>query len=481
MNKEVFLCAEEEYIREPSLMGLSGEAIISQPWLKVFSDVSLLRNCVQKIGASCEVWIIRSESFDAINLAAALKKDNEKHQVYIVDSKASGSLLSRSQIAGVNKVLGQNEFIRRYCDKKQKYLSFMEEDIWEGNQGISAKSSGFNFQEAGTHFQENIALSETSFLPVIKPKGIKEEGNQENEKTQVFKELKVTNAKESLGNKEVKFPSKKNSSLVSEKRNVFVVAGGGGGCGKSTISALLGVQLNQKGLRTIVFDGDLQFGDIHYFYGKKRAFYLEDVIQNPELITRKQIDIDGFPVLVAPPRKLEYSEALTNQFVELVKYASQIFDVVVVNTGAWWTDLNISLFEQATKILFLLDQRPSSLRICKHALDLCYRCAIPRSSFLFLMNKCGRKALFSSVDAEYALQGAQVVAIQDGGREVDELMGCNCLNQLISSKNPLSTSLEKALVHILPELQKYQREDKTRTKVTKRKAKRSFQKKRRMA
>ena len=123
-----------------------------------------------------------------------------------------------------------------------------------------------------------------------------------------------------------------------------------------------------------------------------------------------------------------------------------------MNTGSLWGEQHAVLVERASRVLFLVDQRASSLQACKRALSLCERCGIPTGQFLFAVNRCKRGAPLSSIDAACLLQGASVVELRDGGRAVDELMAVGQPLGLIQDENPLCVSLENVLADILPGL-----------------------------
>ncbi|WP_278853535.1 P-loop NTPase family protein [Gordonibacter pamelaeae] len=106
--------------------------------------------------------------------------------------------------------------------------------------------------------------------------------------------------------------------------------------------------------------------------------------------------------------------------------------------------------ERCSKALFLVDQRPSSLRACRHALELCSRCGIATGPFLFAANRCAKGAPLTSIDVSCALRGAPAVELRDGGGEVEELLGAGQPLDLIAAKNDLCTSLEHVLVDLLP-------------------------------
>lgn len=99
------------------------------------------------------------------------------------------------------------------------------------------------------------------------------------------------------------------------------------------------------------------------------------------------------------------------------------------------------MLERASKSLFIVDQRPSSLSATKQAIELCTRCGIATTSFLFAVNRCKKGVLYSAIDVSCALGGVSVAEITDGGIDVDNaFMSQNPLD-LIESKNSFAISM----------------------------------------
>jgi Flp pilus assembly CpaE family ATPase len=117
------------------------------------------------------------------------------------------------------------------------------------------------------------------------------------------------------------------------------------------------------------------------------------------------------------------------------------FDVVVINTGSTWADYHAQLLENCDSVLFVLDQRASSIRSTKHALELCMRLGIARTNFTFLLNKSSKTAAFSALDISCALDGERVVEIKDGGNEVEELLGAGHMEELLDTNDDYVQSI----------------------------------------
>ena len=135
------------------------------------------------------------------------------------------------------------------------------------------------------------------------------------------------------------------------------------------------------------------------------------------------------------------------QFLDDVSGA---FDVIIANTGAAWAEQHAVLLERCSAALFLIDQRASSVRACRHALELCARCGIASGPFQFAVNRCAKGAPLTPVDVSSALQGAPVFEIKDGGRDVEDYLGGGAAAELLDTRNDFCTSLEHVMKSLLP-------------------------------
>ena len=238
---------------------------------------------------------------------------------------------------------------------------------------------------------------------------------------------------------------------AGEKRaSLITVVSGSGGAGKSAVSAVAAATLASMGVKTLLLDCDFQFGDMRELLGAKRAYGVDEVLSGAVSLSDLPRDEQGL-CLIAAPRRLEQSEAITHELPELLDSAMAHFDAIVANTGANWGEQHAVLLERSSRALFLVDQRVSSLRACKHAVELCARCGIAASPFLFVANRCSKRSLFSSIDVSCAMQGAHAAELKDGGAEVEQALGTGLAYDLVSSRNPFAQSVRELMGEVLGE------------------------------
>lgn len=418
MSSKIALCADIDSLRDPNELGIIGEDILDQNWIIPFADACMARKYLRDHQVA-ETWVISSESVDGINLAAALKKDNASNNVKLLVSSPSGSEMSRCQSAGITPICGSHEFAHLYTKKKMDSSQTFGLSGALKDQTVQVRRINREPERA----VETIEIDEISDIANIEEPP----------------PLAATSAE----NMSI-VPQRKSITSSTEGAHIVTVISGSGGTGKSSLTALCSLLAQRKGIRTLVLDADFQFGDLKFLLGYKDGLNVDDILEHPEQI-ETLLKADTWPVLLSAPPQLEHSEMMEERITELLALLKPHFDLIVINTGAFWSELQLQLLEASNEVFFLIDQRPSSVRACNHALDLCARCGIATTSFSYLLNFCSKKSLLSSLDVSCALKGAQVHEIRDGGGEVGELLGAGMADKLSRLNNPFCSSVEKLL------------------------------------
>ena len=412
MTDLVALCADATCLQHPETLGLAGESLASQEWLRLFTSGSEVRRFLREDDSVKEVWVASCDDVAPINLAAALKRDRADRCVCLVAFEGTGSLKSRASAAGIDASLTRQAFVDRYA--RRKHRSAGEDCLKDAEARERALAS---LGRAAPPRTADGARERASG-----PSSLSGEGSQPRRATA---------------------PIRKGAGFL------MPVVSGSGGAGKSTVAALSALLAQRLGHRTLLLDFDLQFGDMPELLGKEAVLAVDDVLAAPARIERLGAE-EGFPALLAAPKRLEQSEAVAARASELLDQLLARFDVVVCNTGAAWAEQHAVLLERSSTALFLIDQRASSLRACRHALDLCARCGIATGPFQFAVNRCAKNALFTSIDVSCALHGAPVIELAEGGGDVEELLGVGMPMELLASRNALCASIEEMLRDALP-------------------------------
>lgn len=414
----IVLCADRESLVRPMLIGLDEASLDGKEWLVSIPDAGEAREFISGNDDVDEAWVVGSDDLEGVNLAAALRKDRPELPIFLIVFNANGSELSRAAQAGVTGSLSATEFCRKY-DTEVRRRSLMAEAV-------------------GLELEPDMGVATAPAPPALAATGAPG----------------IEGADKAPGSKSEAAAAATPSRAVPKREgNAFVVSflSGSGGVGKSTVAAIAAYRAASKGFSTVVVDCDFQFGDLHQIMGDGQAVTIDDVLAEPYAIDALAKATDqGAPALIAAPSRLERSEALAGHLGELLEVCASGFEVVLVNTGASWTESHAQLLEGSAASVFLMDQRASSVHACRHALDLCMRLGIASAPFVFALNRCKRGALFSSVDIANALAGAHVFEIKDGGPEVEEMLGAGLASELAATKNELCASVDAMLDELLP-------------------------------
>ena len=399
MDCSVVLCADSASIRYPEIIGLSGEDLEAQSWLKAFSSASEARRFIQRHPVET-VWVTGSDDIDPVNGAAAFKKDMARGNVILVTDDPSCSLQSRATRADIDAVVTAREFAIQYGAEKQRRR---------------------RVRTGGSH----------SVVPLRSERARADAAR-----------VQTADARR------IMLPQV--ARPAARQAFVMPVLSGSGGSGKSTVSVLSALLAQARGYRTLLLDLDMQFGDLAAVLSIDDPLRLDDAVDCPERLGQLKA-IGGIPSFIAAPRHLERAEELASALPWLFDTVQADYDVIIANTGGFWAEQHAVMLERSSRALFLIDQRPSSLQSCRRAIELCTRCNIATSPLLFAVNRCAKGALYTSIDISCSLNGASAIELRDGGREVEEFVFGGQPLELLGMQNELCESLSRVLADVLPE------------------------------
>lgn len=421
----VALCADAASLQHPEALGLAGENLITQRWLRLFSSAEEARTFLRDDHAVDEVWVASSDEVAPINLAATLKRDRPDRLVGMLSFQETGSLKSRVSATGIDASLTRQAFLGRYALRKQAAGGAG----YANPQSVASPAGGVSVQQEASSMRMPVAAPASA--PSLKM-------------PTMGASTATTQVHAMPGALACAAPAMSGKSAF-----LLPVVSGSGGAGKSTVAVLSALLAQRLGYNTLLLDFDLQFGDMPALLGVQNALGMDEVLAAPARLA--QLTSEGSrPALLAAPKRLEDAEAVVEHAPHLLGQLMERFDLIVANTGAAWAEQHAVLLERSSRALFLVDQRPSSLRACRQALDLCARCGIATNPFLFAVNRCAKNAPFTSIDVSCALGGSHVAELKEGGPDVEELLAAGAPYDLLESRNDLCTSLERLLLEVLP-------------------------------
>ena len=395
MTPKVVLCADSFSLHYPEVLGLGDLQLDTQEWLAALSDGEEARAYVAEHGEIAEVWVLGCDDMEAINLAAAIKADCRE--------ASTGCKCS------VNLV----------CDETEEAVHQMEAA------GLDGILTGPALLERFIEYRSSRPAETGSASPQVP-----------------VHEAFVHVATEPV-RVEPASPSRAGIGTL------LPVLSASGGAGKSAVAVLVALTAAQRGRRVLLLDADFQFGDAALMLANARkprnagkAHSFDEVLDKTLSLTDVAHETaDGWPALVGALSSPERAELCSEAFTGVLEEALHVFDVVVVNTSTWFSEVQAALIDRATRVLYVIDQRPSSVQAASRALGLCARCGMPTGAFTLVLNRVRRGSLYSAVDISCALPGFPVVELADGGLEVEECLASGRASDLLVAFNPLAQSI----------------------------------------
>ena len=262
------------------------------------------------------------------------------------------------------------------------------------------------------------------------------------------------------------------------QRAVLVpIIGARGGAGKSTISTSLACLAAEANIDTALIDFDLQFGDLSFLFGnsvdrvklgtKSKGgleartdeddlfAFLEAAAASSSAVAMHGLEssLRRFGKQITPNLRLYAPRAVPEKTESLAQLLPAALDklrseheLLLVNTGSYWTLFHAELLEQSDLALCILDQSIVGVRATSELRDHCRRLGIPPSRLLFVMNKVHSSGLRDEDVAE-VLMADKVFSIRDEGMTLARLFDSGDFAQLGSQ-----TSFMAQLFELLDEI-----------------------------
>ena len=484
-------------LRTLAALGLPEDTVAIAAMQKVqsFSDGMICRSMVCDLPTNIPIVVVnRAEHtvLSPINLAAALSVDCPARDVYLWEDQPSASLVSRARVAGIRGVID--------CTQLQQLLAPIDDAASSRIQASSkavtgtADAAGSLVRESKNTVENPNAgdsdqgaardpariIWELEAIELDEPKDLvsRNQGtaNRVDNRSRYERTLAeqpmpdsrissngrtgigegadyrgVDSHRESVDHREIADSLRDVLGQVNQP-SIIGVFSGRGGVGKSTVTLLLAVLAHKRGLRVALVDADLQFGDIAYLLGHsaKNSAEVRPLLQFDQ--RQAGLSTNTSLLVLAAPESVEQSELLADGLPRIVRQVAEYVDLVLINTSAFWTAGQAELARTCSKLLFLMDQRTTSIKACQQVVELCIKLQIPEARFSYAINGCHRYAPISTMDASFALGGVEVLGLEDGGNLVDEMLSLGCPEELIDSGNVFIDSLGGLLSHLLPQI-----------------------------
>lgn len=232
-----------------------------------------------------------------------------------------------------------------------------------------------------------------------------------------------------------------------ETAPLITVISASGGVGKSVISLIMGHITARAGLRTALVEGDLQFGDM--------GFWLGIGTNTPSLALAQ--DCEPIPIfnrldLFKAPALPEIAEDIADGVAELVGTIRGSYDLIIADTGQFWSGLTGSLLCSSSLIILVMDQREASVYGAIKACELCGRLGIPSARIACVANRRSGKSRGDIARIQKALGVGEIFCLQDGRASVESLVGMGRVDEFVEASMPPTEDIEQLLCSTLPKI-----------------------------
>lgn len=186
------------------------------------------------------------------------------------------------------------------------------------------------------------------------------------------------------------------SSSGGRPGNVIVVYSPQGGAGCTTIATNLASGLMKEGIKVLLIDADLEFGDVGAFLDLRSQSTLSDAVENAA-----DLDVDyfdsivvthssGLKVLLGPQRPsigADIREGQPDAVNSIIQQVKGYYDFVVVDTSTSIDAVIAGLLETATKILLVTTPTLPSIKNTRLVLDMFVESGFPNNKTALVLNR----------------------------------------------------------------------------------------------
>ncbi len=179
-----------------------------------------------------------------------------------------------------------------------------------------------------------------------------------------------------------------------------------GGVGVTTVATNVAAALMREGIKVLLIDCNLQFGDVGVFLNLQTNHHVADLTATVDDLDDEVVDTfltahpSGLRVLLAPPRP-EIAETIDpKNVVRLVKALAERFDFTVVDTKTSMDDLTLGLFDIADKIILVATPTLPAVKNVRLVLDVLDALEFPPDKAIFVLNRMQSERERGRISAE---------------------------------------------------------------------------------
>ncbi len=177
--------------------------------------------------------------------------------------------------------------------------------------------------------------------------------------------------------------------------HVIAVYSPQGGVGATTIATNLASGLMKEGVRVLLIDADLQFGDVGIMLNLQSQSTMVDLIRDVDDLDTELFENivathdSGLKVLLGPSRP-EYYESVEEKpdaLAQIIKKVSASYDFIVVDTSTRLDEVLLNILDMARLIVMVCMPTIPSVKNARLALDLFDQLKYPHDKVMLAVNR----------------------------------------------------------------------------------------------
>lgn len=180
--------------------------------------------------------------------------------------------------------------------------------------------------------------------------------------------------------------------------HIVVVYSPQGGAGCTTIATNLAAGLIRDGVRVLLVDANLQFGDVGVFLNLKAQSTLLDLVEDVDDLDTDYFENSlvahnsGLKVLMGPQRPEDAEKAMADP-LSVSKIIGKIrwnYDFIIVDTSLHLDEMTLSLFDIASRIVLVSTPTLASVKNIRSVLDLFDQLNYPLDKITMILNRVSK-------------------------------------------------------------------------------------------
>jgi Flp pilus assembly CpaE family ATPase len=198
---------------------------------------------------------------------------------------------------------------------------------------------------------------------------------------------------------------------TAHRGRVITVFSPKGGTGKTVVSTNLAALLaKREGMRTLLLDLDLQFGDAAIALGIEPEKTIYDLVVAPgELDSEKLAGYVtkhrcGLDVLAAPLRPEDAELVIESKAIALLEVARASYDAIVVDTSPFFHGPMLATLDRTDELLVLCGLDVPTLKNVRLALQTLDLLSFPTSRIRYIMNRVNSNVGLKTREVESGLK-----------------------------------------------------------------------------